>query len=76
MKSLAWFFMLTVLSASLCLAAGATNVTSRQAMELMAGRLHGEARQGYVIVPPVLVTRQTIDSEVVKETLDLAWFQP
>ena len=37
MKSLAWFFMLTVLSASLCLAAGATNVTSRQAKELMAG---------------------------------------
>ncbi|MGB7549572.1 MAG: substrate-binding domain-containing protein [Terracidiphilus sp.] len=47
----------------------------RAAMQLMAEEIKGGATQQYVIVQPELVTRETIDSEAVKETLDLAWFK-
>jgi len=47
----------------------------RDAMNLMQEELHGGAREQYVIVEPVLVTKETIDSDAVKETLDLAWFK-
>lgn len=47
----------------------------RAAMKLMAEEIHGGARQKYVIVQPELVTRGTIDSDVVKQILDLNWFK-
>jgi ribose transport system substrate-binding protein len=46
----------------------------RAAMRLMAEELSGGAAERYVIVQPQLVTRDTIDSDAVKETLDLNWF--
>lgn len=47
----------------------------RAAMKLMAEELQGGASQPYVIIQPELVTRETIDSDRVKETLDLSWFK-
>jgi hypothetical protein len=47
----------------------------REATKLMAEEIHGGATRQFVIVQPELVTRQNIDSDAVKETLDLAWFK-
>jgi ribose transport system substrate-binding protein len=47
----------------------------RAAMNLMAEEIGGGAKKQYVIVPPELVTKETIDSDKVKETLDLDWFK-
>jgi ribose transport system substrate-binding protein len=47
----------------------------RAAMKLMAEEIRGGAKEKYVIVQPQLVTRENIDSDAVKETLDLAWFK-
>jgi len=47
----------------------------RAAMNLMADEIKVGANKQYVIVQPVLVTRETIDSDNVKETLDLNWFR-
>ncbi len=52
-----------------------TNQMGRAAMELMDSELNGGARQGYVVVEPLLVTPENIDSDAVKEILDLAWFK-
>ena len=46
----------------------------RSAMRLMADQISGNLREQYVIVQPQLVTRETIDSSAVRETLDLNWF--
>ena len=46
----------------------------RSAMRLMADEISGNLREQYVIVQPQLVTRETIDSSAVRETLDLNWF--
>jgi ribose transport system substrate-binding protein len=46
----------------------------REATKLMAEEIHGGATRQFVIVQPELVTRENIDSDAVKETLDLAWF--
>jgi ribose transport system substrate-binding protein len=46
----------------------------RTAMKSMGEELNGGARQGYVILQPKLVTRENIDSDAVKEILDLSWF--
>ena len=43
-------------------------------MRLMADEISGNLREQYVIVQPQLVTRETIDSSAVRETLDLNWF--
>jgi len=48
----------------------------RAAMQLMAEELHGGASRSFVVVEPELVTRDNIDSDPVRETLDLAWFKP
>jgi ribose transport system substrate-binding protein len=45
------------------------------AMKLMAEEIEGSARGQYVVVQPQLVTRETIDSNAVRETLDLEWFK-
>ena len=47
----------------------------REATKLMAEEIHGGATRQFVIVQPELVTRENIDSDAVKETLDLAWFK-
>jgi ribose transport system substrate-binding protein len=47
----------------------------RGAMKLMSEEINGGARQQYLMVQPELVTRETIDSDAVKETLDLDWFK-
>ncbi len=47
----------------------------RDAMKLMAEEIRGGATRQYVIVQPELVTRETIDSDAVTQTLDLAWFK-
>jgi ribose transport system substrate-binding protein len=52
-----------------------TNQMGRAAMEQMDSELNGGARHGYVVVEPLLVTRENIDSDAVKEILDLAWFK-
>jgi ribose transport system substrate-binding protein len=46
----------------------------RAAMELMGEELNGGARHEYVVLQPQLVTRENIDSEAVKEMLDLNWY--
>ncbi len=48
----------------------------RDAMTLMAQEIAGSNHAPYVVVPPQLVTRDTIDSAPVAQTLDLAWFKP
>jgi len=51
-----------------------TNQMGRAAMKLMAEELNGGAAEQYVVVQPQLVTRENIDSDAVKEILDLNWF--
>lgn len=51
-----------------------TNQMGRAAMKLMEEELHGGAQQQYVRLQPQLVTRKNIDSDAVKEILDLGWF--
>ena len=51
-----------------------TNQMGRAAMKLMEEELHGGAQQQYVRLQPQLVTRENIDSDAVKEILDLGWF--
>jgi ribose transport system substrate-binding protein len=46
----------------------------REAMKLMDRELHGGAGKTYVIVEPVLVTRENIDSDAVRQMVDLGWF--
>ena len=46
------------------------------AMQLMAQEVSGQPHASYVVVPPELITRDTIDSEPIKQALDLAWFKP
>lgn len=45
------------------------------AMRTMDEELHGGAKQNYEVIPPLLVTRETIDTEAVREALDIYWFQ-
>ena len=52
-----------------------TNQMGRAAMTLMAQEVKGESVQQFVIVQPQLVTRENIDSDAVKKTLDLDWFR-
>lgn len=47
----------------------------RAAMRLMAEEVKGKSVQQYAIVQPELVTRENIDSDAVKEALDLGWFR-
>jgi DNA-binding LacI/PurR family transcriptional regulator len=47
----------------------------RVAMKLMAEEIKGTPSQPYVTVQPLLVTRETIDSTAIRETLDLAWYK-
>ncbi|HEY6490198.1 MAG: substrate-binding domain-containing protein [Terracidiphilus sp.] len=47
----------------------------RMAMKLVAAELAGNTVQSHVIVQPQLVTRETIDSPAVRETLDLDWYR-
>ncbi|MGD0893319.1 MAG: substrate-binding domain-containing protein [Terracidiphilus sp.] len=51
-----------------------TNQMGRAAMKLMEEELHGGAQQQYVTLQPQLVTRENIDSDGVREILDLGWF--
>jgi len=46
----------------------------RAAIRLMGEELDGGARQGFVVLQPLLVTRENIDSKAVQEILDLSWF--
>lgn len=52
-----------------------TNRMGQAAMQRIDEELHGGAKKSYEIVPPILVTRATIDSEAVREALDISWFQ-
>ncbi len=51
-----------------------THQMGRAAMKLMAEELNGGAKQGYVVLQPQFVTHENIDSDAVKEILDLDWF--
>jgi ribose transport system substrate-binding protein len=51
-----------------------TNQMGRAAMKLMDEELHGGAQQQYVTLQPQLATRENIDSEAMREILDLEWF--
>lgn len=53
-----------------------TSQMGREAMTLMAQEIAGSKHAPYVVVPPQLVTRDTIDSAPVTQALDLAWFKP
>jgi len=46
----------------------------REAMKLMDREMHGGAGRAYVVVEPHLVTRENIDSDPVRQMLDLGWF--
>lgn len=47
----------------------------RAAMKMAAAEISSSAVQSRVIVEPQLVTRETIDSPAVRETLDLDWYR-
>ena len=51
-----------------------TNQMGRAEMKLMEEELNGGATQKYVVLQPQLVSRANIDSNAVKEILDLSWF--
>ncbi len=51
-----------------------TNEMGRIAAELMNEELHGGAKHAYVVVQPVLVTRENIDSDAVQKILDVRWY--
>jgi len=53
-----------------------TNQMGQAAMTLMGEELHGGAKHGYVVLQPLLVTRENLDSSDVNEILNLAWFNP
>jgi ribose transport system substrate-binding protein len=46
----------------------------REAMKLIDQELHGGAAKTHVLVEPKLVTRENLDSDVVRQMLDLNWF--
>jgi ribose transport system substrate-binding protein len=46
----------------------------RAAMTLMGEEIHGGASQHYVVLQPELVTRDNLDSDEVREALDLRWW--
>jgi len=53
-----------------------TRQMGRAAIELVAQEINRQTPQNYVIVQPELVSRETIDSDRVKQTLDLSWWAP
>jgi ribose transport system substrate-binding protein len=46
----------------------------REAMKLMDQEMHGGTGRTHVVVEPELVTREDIDSDRVRQMLDLSWF--
>jgi ribose transport system substrate-binding protein len=44
------------------------------AMELMDGQVHGRAVPGVSVVPPVLMTRENIDSPEIRQQLRADWW--
>jgi ribose transport system substrate-binding protein len=46
----------------------------RRAMDLMDGELHGTAGATELLVPPVLMTRENVDSPEIRRVLNLAWW--
>ena len=48
----------------------------RDAVKLLDQEMHGSAGSRHVIVEPELVTRENIDSDPVRQMLDLRWFAP
>ncbi len=48
----------------------------RAAMKQISDQLNGRSTEARVMIQPELVTRETIDSPRVRETLDLDWFRP
>jgi len=46
----------------------------RAAMTLMQQELNGGATQSFVILEPLLVSRENMDSDTVREMVDLSWF--
>ena len=51
-----------------------THGMGRAAMKVMNDELHQGALQSPVVLQPILVTKANLDSDVVKEILDLRWF--
>ena len=47
----------------------------REAIKLLASQLSGHPGQSRIVLQPLLVTNQNIDSPQVRETLDLDWFR-
>lgn len=48
----------------------------RLAMNLMDRELHGEGTATVLKVPPVLMTRENVDSAQIRQILNLAWWPP
>lgn len=51
-----------------------TFAMGRIAMELMDGELHGKGGSANVLVQPVLMTRDNVDSPEVRQMLNLSWW--
>jgi len=51
-----------------------THEMGRAAMTLMNEELHLGATRSHVVLQPLLVTKANLDSNIVKEILDLRWF--
>ena len=51
-----------------------TNRMGREAMMLMDEELRGKASRSYVLVPPYLATRATMDTDDMRRMVDLDWF--
>jgi ribose transport system substrate-binding protein len=51
-----------------------THEMGRAAMMLMNEELHLGATRSHIVLQPLLVTKANLDSDIVKEILDLRWF--
>ena len=53
-----------------------TYAMGRLAMDLMDRELHGQGSATVLEVPPVLMTRENVDSAQIRQILNLAWWPP
>lgn len=53
-----------------------THGMGKEAVKLLAQEMRKESHPGMVVLPPVLVTHRNIDSQRVKDVLDLEWYRP
>lgn len=53
-----------------------TFAMGRIAMDLISGEIHGSGSASSIYVPPVLMTRENVDSPEIRQILNLSWWPP